>query len=165
MAEDAVQEAFVQCYRKIKGLRDPASFEAWFSRLLTRICWRLPSREKGAVPLESLIERGQEYAPGDDPLGDALEGRETKRLVQQALSKLSIPLRTTVVLRYYNDLSLKEISQVLGCREGTVKSRLHAALKQLAEELKPIAPELFSGGEVEVRKAARPGKEGLESEA
>ncbi|HHP50501.1 MAG TPA: hypothetical protein ENM97_01110 [Moorella mulderi] len=50
MAEDAVQEAFVQCYRKIKGLRDPASFEAWFSRLLTRICWRLPSREKGLFP-------------------------------------------------------------------------------------------------------------------
>jgi RNA polymerase sigma-70 factor (ECF subfamily) len=145
IAEDAVQEAFVQCYRKIKGLRDPAAFEAWFYRLLTRICWRLTTREKKTVSLDSLTEGGQEHALCDDRMEDALEARETKRLVQQALGKLSIPLRTTVVLRYYNDLPLKEIARVLGCREGTVKSRLHTALKQLTDELKLIAPELFRG--------------------
>ncbi|NPV28476.1 MAG: RNA polymerase sigma factor [Firmicutes bacterium] len=163
--EDAVQDAFVQCYRKIKGLRDPATFETWFYRLLTRICWRLTAREKGPVSLDSLTESGQECALRDDPIGDALEAGETKRLVQQALGKLSIPLRTTVVLRYYNDLPLKEISRVLGCREGTVKSRLHTALKQLADELKLIAPELFLSGEADTQRAKHPGKEGLQSEA
>lgn len=136
--EDAVQEAFVHNYRKIKSLRDPTTFEAWFYRILTRVCWRLAAREKGVVSLDSLSEGGQEFALHGDTTEDAFEAGETRWLVQQALSKLSPPLRTTVILRYYNDLSIKEIAKVLGCREGTVKSRLHNALGQLAGELERL---------------------------
>ncbi|MGI9951599.1 RNA polymerase sigma factor [Moorellaceae bacterium AZ2] len=136
--EDAVQEAFVQCYRKIKSLRDPMTFEAWFYRILTRVCWRLTAKEKGTVSLDTLSEGRQEPALLDNTTEDALEAGETRWLVQQAISKLSPSLRTTVILRYYNDLSIKEIAKVLGSREGTIKSRLHTALGQLAGELERL---------------------------
>lgn len=142
-AEDAVQEAFIQCYLKIHSLRDPADFEAWFYRILARICWRLSAKEKKTVSLDFLSEHGQEHMVGEDCTEDALKTWETRQLLKRALSKLSIPLRTTVVLHYYNDLPIKEIARVLGEREGTIKSRLHAARRQLFDALKRIAPEFF----------------------
>lgn len=142
-AEDAVQEAFIQCYLKIHSLRDPADFEAWFYRILARTCWRLSAKEKKTVSLDFLSENGQEHRVWDSRTEDALKTWETRQLLKRALSKLSIPLRTTVVLHYYNDLPIREIARVLGEREGTIKSRLHAARKQLFDELKRIAPDFF----------------------
>lgn len=62
--------------------------------------------------------------------------KEIKKLVNEAVDKLSVPLKTTIILYYYNELSIKEISKILGCFQGTVKSRLHNARKLLAKELR-----------------------------
>ncbi|MEW6172270.1 MAG: sigma factor-like helix-turn-helix DNA-binding protein [Bacillota bacterium] len=67
--------------------------------------------------------------------------------MQQAVRRLSAPLRTTIVLRYFNGLSVKEIARVLNCRVGMVKSRLHNAAKHLAVELKQDGWEPSLGGE------------------
>jgi len=165
IAEDAVQEAFVRCYRSVGGLRDPAAFEAWFYRLLARICWRLAAREKGLVSLESASAGGQEGVLADFSAGDAFEAEETRGLVRQALGRLNALLRTVVVLRYYNGLSIKETAEVLGCPEGTVKSRLHAAHRQLGAELRLIAPETFGGDQGGIEKADTSGKAGEPGDA
>ncbi len=135
IAEDIAQEAFVQCYRQIQSLRDPKTFPAWFYRILSRLSWRHASKEKGVLSLESLSDQDQRTLLSDDNVSSAMETKQKQELLHEALSRLSVPLRTTTILYYFNELSVKEIARVLGCREGTVKSRLHNARKRLAVEL------------------------------
>ncbi|TDA67456.1 MAG: RNA polymerase sigma factor [Clostridia bacterium] len=135
MAEDIAQEAFIQCYREIKQLRNPEMFQPWFYRILSRLSWRHTAKEKGQVSLEALADSDQKLLVDDPDLAAAVEAKLKQSAVQEAIGRLNAPLRTTIVLYYFNELSIKEIAQVLGCREGTIKSRLHNARKQLAREL------------------------------
>ena len=61
IAEECVQEAFLQCYQKIYQLKNPQVFESWFYRILTRICWGTISKNKNNVSLEALKEAGQDF--------------------------------------------------------------------------------------------------------
>lgn len=154
-AEDVLQEAFIQCYRRIHRLRSPESFGAWFYQLLTRLSWRLAARERRAVPVEDIGAAGAvEPSNSTDDGAARLETEESKELIRAALKKLSVPLRTTVVLRYYNDLPLKEIARVLRCPEGTVKSRLSKALRQLACELGELDQQAFPSAKLEGKNRA-----------
>ncbi len=136
MAEDIAQEAFIHCYRKIKWLHNPAMFQAWFYRILTRLSWRHMAKEKGELSLESLADSSNKFLVNDTNLAEAVEAILQQNIVQKAIGRLNAPLRTTIVLYYFNELTIKEIAHVLSCREGTIKSRLHNARKQLASELK-----------------------------
>ncbi|MGO0123212.1 RNA polymerase sigma factor [Desulfothermobacter acidiphilus] len=137
LAEDAAQEALIRCYLKIKELRDPQAFPAWFCRLLTRTCWELARKNRSGAPeLPSM----RELATGSDPVGEGLEMEEDRRRLRQALAKLDPRMRAVLVLRYFNELSLREMAEVLGIPEGTVKSRLHHALRRLAAELNGTDP-------------------------
>jgi RNA polymerase sigma-70 factor (ECF subfamily) len=145
IAEDVVQEAFIQCHREIKRLRSPETFETWFYRILVRLSWRIASKEKGWLSLEPL-DNAKGMSTSNADVTDTVETIEMQRAVQQAVRRLSTPLKTTIVLRYFNGLSVKEIAQVLNCRVGTVESRLHNAARQLAVELKQNGWEPSLGG-------------------
>lgn len=134
LAEDIVQEALLECYRDIKYLKQPSRFRAWFYRILVRTSWRVKAKEKNRVSFEDLSE-SNEMLNGQRDFDSLMESRESNESIYSALNKLSLPLRTTVILHYYNDLSVKEIAQTLNCFQGTVKSRLHNARKMLAKEL------------------------------
>ncbi|MBE0449123.1 MAG: sigma-70 family RNA polymerase sigma factor [Actinobacteria bacterium] len=136
IAEDITQESFIQCYREIKRLRHPEAFQAWFYRILVRISWRVLSKEKGRLSLETLNDSDHEFLISDASVSEAVETKQMQDVLHQALNKLSAPLRTAIILHYFNEFSIKEISEVLGCRAGTVKSRLHNARKRLADEIK-----------------------------
>lgn len=68
---------------------------------------------------------------------ECLEAQEACQMVQQAVKRLSLPLKTVIILFYYDNMSIQEISMVLDCSQGTVKSRLHNARKLLEKELGP----------------------------
>jgi len=152
LAEDIIQEAFLQCYHDILQLRSPELFEVWFHRILVRICWRMASRER-KFPQQSLGETIVDFENDQNPM-EAVEKTQEAHIIWQAINQLSIPMRTTMILYYYNDMSVKEISQVMQCFQGTVKSRLHNGRKILAKELKnqlydisqQIMPELAGKG-------------------
>ncbi|HEY9062900.1 MAG TPA: RNA polymerase sigma factor [Pseudobacteroides sp.] len=137
LAEDIVQEALIECYRDIKSLKNPDKFKPWFYRILVRTSWRVKAKEKDRVSIDDL--NASEYmnlkVDRSENFDKIVEQREYSRLIKCALHKLSLPLRTTIVLYYYNDLSIKEIAQVLKCFQGTVKSRLHNGRKLLHKEL------------------------------
>lgn len=129
LAEDIVQEAFTTCYLSLNKLKKPECFRAWFFKLLTRIAWRSLKKEKCLVPTEDIGELiEQAYFKGQTTSLDQQYEYET---LYDNISKLSYPLQTTLILYYYNELTLKEIAKVMGCLEGTVKSRLHTARKKL----------------------------------
>ncbi len=136
IAEDIVQEAFIKCYEEIKSLKNTEAFQSWFYRLLTRIVWRYCSKKKNYLHTESMDDNNRNTIADSLVLSDIAEKYEIKRFVNEAIDKLSVPLKTTVILYYYNELSIKEISKILGCFQGTVKSRLHNARKLLQKELK-----------------------------
>jgi RNA polymerase sigma-70 factor (ECF subfamily) len=132
LAEDIVQEAFIQCFQRIRSLKKPEAFEAWFYQILTRLSFRMgykESRKLSAGIYEDEIDELKAPVSGE-PL-QALECSETRNEVKRALESLSPNIRTVIVLFYFNEMSIKQIAEVLSCFEGTVKSRLHNGRKQL----------------------------------
>ena len=125
-AEDAVQEALARAWRAWPSLRDKDRFEPWFDRILVNIC-RDRLRRKRRHRLEELDEELPVYS--EDPFGAALARAEIDRLVQV----LNPDQRVVVGLRFWRDLSLQEIANLLGIPLGTVQSRLHYAMKSLRE--------------------------------
>ena len=133
VSEDIVQEAFITCYTSIKGLKNPEYFKTWFYRLLTRSTWRYMKKERELVPVEDIIVRLEDNYEGS--CLEKLENEESTQLLYQEIIKLPLKLRTTIILYYYNELSVKEISKTMDCLEGTVKSRLYTGRKRLKKVL------------------------------
>lgn len=123
MAEDIVQEAFTTCYLSIGKLKNPECFKTWFFKLLTRTAWRSIKKERSLVPTETISE----LIEG----AKSLESRYEYEALYEQILRLDYPLQTTLILYYYNELTVKEIAKVMGCFEGTVKSRLYTARKRL----------------------------------
>lgn len=123
-AEDATHDAFVQAWRKWSTLRDPALFEHWFRRILVNICRnRLRRRHRWSVSdLSPLLPA---------PPADAYRQTDERDAVGRALRQLSADHRIAVALRFYLDLTVEEMARYLDVRPGTVKSRLHHAVRRL----------------------------------
>ncbi|MGH4119510.1 RNA polymerase sigma factor [Clostridium sp.] len=127
-AEDIVQESFIQCFHSIKTLKNIETFDVWFYKIVTRTGWRMVSKNKRTLLLDEpeTIDTMIDYNAFEK-----FKSCEAKITIYESLAKLSLHLRTVIVLYYFNDMTIKDISKVLGCFEGTVKSRLHNAKKQL----------------------------------
>ena len=132
-AEDAVHDAAVSAWRSRDLLRDPARFEAWFSRIVVNGCRdRLRARRRHAIvelPAAALDVAGAREHP--DPLG-ALAARDS---IARGFALLEPDERIVLVLRFWRDLPIDEIAERTGVPSGTVKSRLHHALARLRSAL------------------------------
>lgn len=133
-SEDIVQETFVKCYCSCKTLREPGGFTTWLYQILTRTAWRYGKKKRREEPVEQLYEVG-EPATGNLPLESVIR-REMREELYGRIRQLNQKQRTVIILYYFNQMSTREISQVMGCMEGTVKSRLHTARKILGEGLR-----------------------------
>jgi RNA polymerase sigma factor (sigma-70 family) len=122
-AEDAVIDAAEQAWRDWGALRDTDLFDAWFDRILVHRCMDRARRRRRVVPLSNLLEVARSDLDGTQA--------ESDDALLRALDALSPDHRAAVVLRYVDDLSLTEIAIRTGARVGTVKSRLHYALREL----------------------------------
>jgi RNA polymerase sigma-70 factor (ECF subfamily) len=125
-AQDAVQEAFIQAWRSLPGLRDPDKFEAWIRRLLVRACFTAFRRTKRVEAVEIRLTAGDEPA-----IGDPERELDIHDQLERGLAKLSRDQRTVVVLVYYLDLPLADAAQAMGIPIGTTKSRLNRATQAL----------------------------------
>jgi RNA polymerase sigma-70 factor (ECF subfamily) len=133
-AEEAVQEAFLRAWRFRDSLTDVPSIRPWLYRVVVNSCYsklrrEIPHRNRraGDEPLAQV--------PADGPAPEASAERgEVADTVLAALARLPISLRVPVVLRYYADLSERDIARAIGRRPGTVKSRLHEARRRLAAD-------------------------------
>ena len=133
-AEDAVQDAALRAWQHIDDLRDPARFEPWFTRIVVNAC-----RDRlGARRLRPITVVDPDPGTASDQ-ADALTGIDT---LVRALLTLSPEHRAVVALRYLGDYSLDEIAARTGQRAGTVKSRLHYALRALRAVLDAEAREV-----------------------
>ena len=126
-AEDAVQEASLSAWRRQGSLRDPAKFDAWFDRILVNQCRDQLRKRRRAVQLAS-PPVGFETAAAPPETGTDAE-------LDRALAALDVDHRVVVVMRYWQDRTVDDIAARLGIPAGTVKSRLHNAMKTLRTSL------------------------------
>lgn len=127
-ADDATQDAFALAWRRRSSLRDADRFDAWFGRILVNVCRdRLRSARAGRV-------RPLEEAP-EPAVSDSAAAASNRDAVGRALDRLDADHRIVVILRYWADLQVDEIGVRLGIPAGTVKSRLHNALKTMRPRL------------------------------
>ncbi len=132
LAEDLVQEALIKAWRGIGSLRSEASFKAWFARIVVNEA--MSKHKKKRLP-ETPLEDALLVPEGAAGVEEEVLLEEERERLRQGLAALGDDHRQVVVLRYYSGLTTSEIARALGCREGTVKSRLHRALRQLGRAL------------------------------
>lgn len=129
-ADDAVQDALVEAWRDIRGLRDPEKLDAWLHRLLVRSCYRHAKRDRRRGVVE--IELGTAHEP---LVADGTWSVANRDEIGRALRRLDEGQRAVLALVYYADLSLADAAVALGVPVGTVKSRLSRAMVALRAAL------------------------------
>ena len=133
-AEDAVHDAALRAWQHIGEVRDPARLEAWFTRIVVNSCRdRIGARGRRPLTLA-------DPDPGAAP--DHAEAFARTDALEQAMRVLSPDQRIVIALRFVEDRSIEEIAVRTGLRPGTVKSRLHYALRALRAALEADAREV-----------------------
>ena len=142
LAEDAAQEAFIQAYRDLPTLREPASFPSWFRKIIFKQCDRFTRDKRDvAVPIDSVGEiPSREIGPDRQA-----EERDLKDKILQAIQDLSEHERTTTSLFYIDGYSYNEIGDFLEVPVTTVKKRLHDARNRLKKRMVEMVRDNLSG--------------------
>lgn len=143
-ANDLVQETFLNAFRGMNAFRGDARVSTWLYTIASRAAMRLRRKRKGAPERELSLE---EFIPTSDgefrlqiPIEgltpeQALENKELREALDQAINKLPKKYRIALVLRDMEGLSAKEVSGIMGLSERAVKSRLHRARLFVRREL------------------------------
>jgi RNA polymerase sigma factor (sigma-70 family) len=141
-AEDMAQEALIRAHRNFNRLRAPDRFRSW----LVRTTWRLAMDKVRARLRRARYE--QDSRPSRMQVlsvEEAVASREIQDYVERAIDALPEKLRMTLILAAVEGYDTAETAQLLGVPEGTVKSRLHLARKQLAERLQWLVIDTKNG--------------------
>jgi len=142
-AEDVSQEVFMKVYRSIGTFQRDAKLSSWIYRIAVNTAID-HSRKKPFFPAafrespEGAAARdgGPEPAALSPGPEQEAESRLLRRMIERALDKVSEREKNVFLLRHYHDLKLKEIAEVLGISEGSVKSYLFRVIKKLQKELR-----------------------------
>ena len=129
LAEDATQQALLAIWRDLPQLRDPARFDAWSYRLLVRACYAEGRRTRHWVPNMHLLDADVPSVPEQSA---SVVDRDQ---LERGFRRLSVEHRAVVVLHHYLDMPLDEVAETLGIPVGTVRSRLHHAMRGLRAAL------------------------------
>ncbi len=128
-AEEVLQDTFARAYQRRAILRLDISPLPWLHRVALNLCYSRLGRRR--VLSEPMGESSLLLRDGASEPAERAERQELRTIVREGISTLSPKHRSVVVLYYLQGLSLQETAAVLDVRVGTVKSRLHYALRQL----------------------------------
>lgn len=132
-AEDVLQEALLDAWRKIGTFRGDAAFSTWTYRIVTNRCTALLRRTRPTVPLP---EAETSLVAGPDSPERSAEVDAELAALSRALRELPAEQRTCWVLRELEGLGYAEISQITGAGETAVRGRIHRARAALAERMR-----------------------------
>ncbi len=138
-AQDLTQEVFVRVFRTLKSFRSAeGSFATWLARVTRNLLidhYRRTRQERVTDSIEDQLPTLEHVGTAERP-DRALAGREASEILQAALQKLSPDLREAVILRDLQEMEYREIAEVLGIPEGTVKSRINRGRAELGRLLR-----------------------------
>ena len=147
-ALEVAQDAFVRVYRNLRRFKGRSSFVTWLYKIILNLArnrhrYRVSRGEQKKVSLDNPKQYEDSKGPReieDTKLSPAreLDGRDIQEQIQRGLMRLAPEHRQVIILRHIEELTYDEMSQVLQCAEGTVKSRLHRARLELRELLREL---------------------------
>jgi RNA polymerase sigma-70 factor (ECF subfamily) len=130
LAEDLVQEAFLRVLRSIGQYRHPRPFKPWLYAIATNLARDHYKRAETRYAADAQLDREVTCGPDARP-EDRLVADQEAQQVAAAVMALPAHQREALILRYYQGLSLAEVAAALDVPVGTVKSRIHLALRRL----------------------------------
>jgi RNA polymerase sigma factor (sigma-70 family) len=135
-AEDISQEVFIKVFKKLSSFKFEAKLSTWIASIayMTALYHVRQVSGKAAVALD-ITDVENEHRTTENP-ENILVQKNASEYIQQQISKLPLPYRTVLTLYHLNELTYKEIEQITGMPEGTIKSYLFRARKLLKDKLK-----------------------------
>lgn len=144
-AEDVVQETFIKAYRALRHFRGEAAFYTWLYRIGINTAKNMlasqgrRAAQAGAAQLDKGVPFEDSERLRDIETPEAMfASKQIAITVHSAMDGLPMELRTAIVLRELEGLSYEEISEVMACPIGTVRSRIFRAREAIAEKLRPL---------------------------
>ena len=146
-AKDLYQEVFIRVYRGLKNFRFQSEFSTWLFRITTNVCLTYKSKSKEHLKVsidKDFDDEENEFSitkelvyDGSSP-EEISSGADLGDIVNAAVESLSPKQKMTFVLKHYEGYKIREIAEMLNCKEGTVKKYLFDAIKNLKKKLSPV---------------------------
>ncbi|MFE8704219.1 RNA polymerase sigma factor SigW [Cytobacillus sp. FJAT-54145] len=143
-AEDMAQEAFIRAYVNISSFNINLKFSTWLYRIATNLCIDRIRKKKPDYYLDAEVSGTDgltmysQIAADTSLPEDDLESLELQETIQREITKLPEKYRSVIVLKYIEELSLNEISEILNIPLGTVKTRIHRGREALRHQLRNV---------------------------
>jgi len=143
-AKDLAQDVFIRAFEKLNQFEERSQFSTWLNRITVNLA--IDFHRKNKKKLNQTIEDNFDEVPHNEILAgfdhqdspeEAIELSEDRTVLEQAITKLSTNQRTAIALKYFHQNSTKEIAEIMGCAENTVRIHLFRAmgnLKKLLQE-------------------------------
>ena len=143
IAEDVTQESFIKAYKSLESFREESAFYTWLYRIASNTSKNyLISKKRKNELLESEVFSSKEIdifdIPGGSSPEEILQANNLREVIFESLSNLPEDIRTAVSLREFEGLSYEEISEVLDCPIGTVRSRIFRGREIIQEKISPL---------------------------
>jgi len=146
-AKDLYQEVFIRVYRGLKNFRFQSEFSTWLFRITTNVCLTYKSKSKEHLKVsidKDFDDEENEFSltkelvyDGSSP-EEISSGTDIGEMIKAAVDSLSSQQKMTFVLKHYEGYKIREIAEMLNCKEGTVKKYLFDAIKNLKKKLSPV---------------------------
>jgi len=142
--EDVAQEAFIKAYRALPKFRGDSQFYTWLYRIAINTAKNYLVARGRRPPSKDVDVEDAEFMENNAPLTDiespeaSQEKEDLHRVINKAIEDLPEDLRTAFTLREFSGLSYEEITEIMGCPVGTVRSRIFRAREALDKKIRPL---------------------------
>jgi RNA polymerase sigma-70 factor (ECF subfamily) len=145
-AKDIYQEVFMRVYKGLKNFESKSEFSTWLYRIATNVCLTYKSKSKKHLEtsiseqIETEEDEINKYEFIDEEMDPAeyMLNRDLENIIHNAVESLSSRQRITFILKHYEGYKIREIAEMLNCKEGTIKKYLFDAVRNLRKILGPI---------------------------
>jgi len=145
--EDVAQEAFIKAYRALPKFRGDSAFYTWLYRIAINTAKNYMVARGRRPPATDVDVEDAEFLENNAPLTEIgtpeanQEKDDLQRVINEAIEDLPEDLRTAFTLREFSGLSYEEITEIMGCPVGTVRSRIFRARETLDKKIRPLLDE------------------------
>jgi RNA polymerase sigma-70 factor (ECF subfamily) len=143
-AEESAQDTFIKVFRSLNSFKKESKFSTWLYKITFNNCLDRIKKQKRNRPIAELNEYTEQEAKSLMSVLESIEETERKKMIQDCLNLLQPEENFLITLYYFNENSLKEISQIMEINENNLKIKLFRARKKLAGILKlKLEPEII----------------------
>lgn len=134
LAQDAVQETYILALRNLNKVRDPSLFLAWLNQINFRVCYQMQKRLARVTPVSDEQLEFQPDAPAADPEYEVIRIDSSEYIIKQVMN-LPFTESQAILLRYYRNLKIDEIAELMDVSRSTVKRAIASGCKRLKHSL------------------------------